>query len=210
MSACTGKRSPRSRRRDALPIGRIKIRRRRRSSGKGFIEVRFIKVSDSGPKGRRWIPLAKYTWEQLHGPVPVGKRVVHVDGNTLNDNPTNYALMTAGEVIRHCHELDPLMSEENRLGQKRRQATAEHNRLRGRIRRATGFLPSRWYLVDIEQCIVVDQPFRSRRKLAAAFGVVIESNGAISAERLANLKPYEFRRGLDVPPGFKRQTEMPE
>jgi hypothetical protein len=115
--------------------------------------------------------LAKFTWEQMHGPVPPGKRVVHADGNTLNDNPDNLVLMSPGEVAQLCHVLDPAMSEENYRGHGRRAATAEHNRLRGRIRRATEYLPTRWYLVDESRGVAYNDPHRSRRGLLLAYGI---------------------------------------
>jgi hypothetical protein len=192
-----GKRGKQTWSKKPLPVGTIKQRRRRKNSGSGWINVRFVKVRASGPKGRRWIPLAKYTWEQTYGPVPPGMRVVHADGNTLNDNPKNYRLMTAGEVIQLAHRLDWQMSDENRRGHKRREATAACNRLRGQVRRAISFLPTRWYLFDPVNRVVFDEPFRSRRKLAEKIGVQIELNGAIAARRLAEL-PYKFCRGHEL------------
>lgn len=191
------KRSQKGVRKVCLPVGTIKLRRRRKSSGRGYIEVRFVKVRCDGPKGRQWIPLAKYTWERTHGPVPRGMRVVHADGNTLNDNPANYRLMTPGEVISLCHRLDWQMSDENRRGHKRRAATAECNRLRGQVRRAISFLPRHWYLFDATNRVVIDQPFRSRRKAARLLGVDIKLNGGISAKRLSALR-YTFRRGHEL------------
>jgi hypothetical protein len=52
------------------PIGTIRIR------GHNGNQVRFIKVRDFGPIGRRWIQFARWWWEQNRGPVPAGKRVV--------------------------------------------------------------------------------------------------------------------------------------
>jgi hypothetical protein len=189
-----GKRGKQDWSKDYLPVGSIRLRRRRRASGRVY-EVRFIKSRFKGPN--RWIPLAKHTWEKTHGPVPSGMRVVHADGNTLNDNPSNYCLMTAGEVIKLYHRLDFEMSDLNRRGPKRRAATAAHNRLRGQIRRATSFLPTRWYAIDRQARLVINEPLRSRRRLAALFGVSIQVNGAISAKRLAQ-SPVEFVRGREL------------
>jgi hypothetical protein len=126
-----GKRGKHDWSKDYLPVGSIRLRRRRRASGRVY-EVRFIKAKFKGPN--RWIPLAKHTWEQMHGPIPEGMRVVHADGNTLNDNPSNYRLMTAGEVICLWHRLDWEMSDLNRRGPKRREAVVAHNRLRRILR----------------------------------------------------------------------------
>lgn len=179
---------------DYLPVGTVRIRRRRRGRN-GVYEVRFIKAKFKGPN--RWIPLAKYTWEKMHGPIPAGKRVVHADGNTLNDNPANYKLMTAGEVICLYHRLDFEMSDLNRRGPKRRAAIAAHNKLRGQIRRATSWLPTRWYAIDRKAKLVINEPQRSRRRLASLFGVSIAVNGAISSKRLARL-PVELVRGREL------------
>lgn len=162
-----------------------------------------IKVRKYGPIGRRWIPLAKFTWEQMHGPVPRGKRVTHLDGNTLNDNPANYGLLTPGEVINLYHQLDPVMSRENRRGEKRRGATAAHNRLRGQVRRATSLLPTRWYAANLADRIVYDEPFRSRRRLLARLGVQVEINGSISRRRQAAL-PFTMHRGHELLERFGR------
>jgi len=155
------------------------IRTRRRWQGRKHVEVRFIKVRNGGPKSGRWIPLAKFTWEQMHGTVPDGYRVVHLDGNTMNDNPANYGLMTSGEFIKHCHALDPAMSEDNRRGQKRREATAQHNRERGALLRHYRFLPHYWYPVDHDRRIVFNTPFKSRRLLFLNFGVQVPKNGVV-------------------------------
>lgn len=155
--------------------GAIRIRRRRQQNR--TVEVRFIKVRNGGPFARRWIPLARFTWEQMHGPIPAGYRVIHVDGNTLNDNPANYALMTAGEFIRHCHQRDREMSLDNRYGPKRRQATAKHNRERAAVLRNYRFLDRFWYPVDHRRCEIHNTPFRSRRLLFEQHGVELPLNG---------------------------------
>lgn len=173
------------------PIGTIRVRRHNN------VESRFIKVSMQGKY--RWQMLARFTWEQMHGKVPAGMRVVHLDGNALNDDPTNYGVMTPGELIVHYHALRPEMSEENRRGTKRRQATAEHNRLRGQIRRATSWLPTRWYAVDPQRCVIYEVPYRSRTALMHDLGLLSakRKNGKIARKQLAKL-PIEFRRGAEL------------
>lgn len=193
-----GKRGHQGWSKKCLPVGTIKCRTRREGPGRRTHTVRFIKIRVDGPRPGQWIPLARYTWEAMHGPVPPGKRVVHLDGNTLHDEPSNYGLMTAGEVISLYHRLEPAMSEENRRGELRRKLTGEHNRLRGRIRRATSWLPTRWYAVDIAKREIHNQPFRSRRKLLEAFtGTTVERNGGISRRRLAAL-PIQAVRGAEL------------
>lgn len=162
--------------RDPAPLGSIRLRRRKRG---GKPNTRFIKVRMDGPPAKRWMPLATWSWIQCYGPVPAGKRVVHLDGNTLNDHPDNYGLMTAGEVIKLYHELDPEMSEENRRGEKRRQATSQHNRDRGAVTRATRWLPHCWYAVHHDRRVIVNEPYKSRRLLLLANGVTAARNGRV-------------------------------
>lgn len=154
-----------------VDVGTVRIR------SKNGVRVRLIKVRNGGPIAGRWIRLARFTWEQKHGPVPPGKRVVHRDGNTLNDHPDNYTLMTSGEFIRHCHFLDPEMAYENRFGKKRRAAIAEVNRDRGAVDRTLRWQPSQWYVVDFAGRRILNVPFKSRRLLAALFGLSLPING---------------------------------
>lgn len=100
------------RRRDAkhsrarLPVGTIRIHAR----GRGGLRVRFIKYrTDGGYSAANWMPLARWWWLQNKGDVPAGYRVVHADGDTLNDDPTgaNYELMTPGDVIGNWHFNNP-------------------------------------------------------------------------------------------------------
>jgi hypothetical protein len=201
-----GKRGKQPWSKKCLPLHSIRVRRERKSSGRGWIEVRMIKFRMGGKSGLNWMPLARFTWEQMHGPVPKGMRVVHLDGNTLNDNPANYGLLTAGEVIRLYHCLDREMSEANRWDPRRRAATAASNRLRGQVKRAIGLLPTRWYAADLPRRVVYDQPFRSRRQLAATFGLSVSLNGRLPRRKL----PVTFHRGRELtdrfgPRGFTRQ-----
>ena len=66
------------------PIGSITIR-----NDKSGNKYRYIKIRDDGPPQKRCVPLAKYRWEEVNGPVPKGMFVVHKDGDTLNDDPSN-------------------------------------------------------------------------------------------------------------------------
>jgi hypothetical protein len=154
--------------RDPLPVGTVRIRRDRR------VRVRMVKVRADGPPAGRWVDLARWWWERNRGPVPPGKRVCHLDGNCLNDNPTNYGLLTAGEVIKLYHRLRPEMSRENRIACGR--ATTEHNKLRGRLRRLASFLPTRWYPVDHEQRQIHNRPRRERWQVLHDFGVACGPN----------------------------------
>lgn len=139
------------------PVGTIVIRRRKTH------RVRMIKIRLDGPRQGRWERLAVYRWRFLHGPIPQGTRVVHLDGDPLNDDPSNYGLMTGGQYLLHLRRLRPTMAQKN--ARMRRKATAEHNRLRGHVRRQMGFLPTRWYAVDLERRCVINDPHRARWRL---------------------------------------------
>jgi len=64
-----------------------KCSRRRESS-------RWIKVRDAGPLQGRYIPYARYLWEQAHGPVPEGWFVVHANNRSMDDRMENLAAPT--------------------------------------------------------------------------------------------------------------------
>ena len=70
---------------------------------------RYIKIKDTGPSQYRCIPYAKYLWEQANGPVPKGCFVVHIDGNTLNDNLDNYRCVDRKGHLALQLERDPNM-----------------------------------------------------------------------------------------------------
>src|SRR5258706_866663 len=152
-----------------VPVGTISIRKA--SSG---VKVRMIKVRDGGPISGRWIDFARFWWLENRGPVPDGKRVCHLDGNTLNDDPSNFGLLTPGDVIFLAHERDPKMSERNRRNCS--DATAEMNRMRGLIGRATGWLPSLWYAVDFARKLIHNEPHRERWRVYQAAGVECDSS----------------------------------
>lgn len=157
-----GKRGKQPWSRQKLPVGTVRIRR-----DSPRVWIRMIKVADTGPRGRRWIALARHWWLTHRGPVPRAMRVIHRDGHTLNDDPGNYALVDAGQVLRLARAWDPGLDARNRAAA--RAGTAQCNWERGRVRRATSFLPGRWYPVDPVQRIVVNEPFRSRIGLYRRF-----------------------------------------
>ena len=149
-----------------LPVGTIRMRERAR----GHV-CRFIKVRDNGPKASRWIPLARHWWEKNRGRVPPGKRVCHLDGDSLNDDPSNYGLLTPGDVIFIQLERDPAMALRNR--KRCRAGTARSNRERAFARRLRELLPSKWYAVDVAARVVVNVPHRKRWQVYAAHGVAL-------------------------------------
>lgn len=163
-----GKKKPRKKKndysRDYLPVGTIRIRQRN-----GGQKVRMIKVRNDGPKSGRWINWARYWWELNKGPVPPGKRVGHLDGDTLNDDPKNLALMDPGDVLYLAHERDPEMSREN--SRVKGLAFSEMNQNNARFRRLTEVLPTRWYPLDPKRGIVFNRPCRMSWQVYRIFGV---------------------------------------
>lgn len=75
---------------------------------------RWIKVADGGRPQDRWVAYARHVWEQAHGPIPKGMRVVHLDGDSMNDALANLKPMTPAEAMRYQRARDPEM-ERRRL-----------------------------------------------------------------------------------------------
>lgn len=62
---------------------------------------RFIKIGMARPgRAGNWMPYSRYLWEQAHGPVPEGYRVRHLDGDRLNDDIGNLALVSNADNAR--------------------------------------------------------------------------------------------------------------
>lgn len=155
--------------RSPAPLGQIRIH-----GG-----VRRVKVSMDGPKSRRWMDYALHWWLANKGQVPFGKRVCHLDGNTLNDDPSNLAAVSPGDVAFLWHDRDPAGSRRNYA--KCRAATAECNRIRGAQNRLRNLLPTRWYGVDPELELIYNQPRRQRWQVLSDHGVAIDAGGARKA-----------------------------
>lgn len=47
----------------------------------------------------KWIPLHRYNWEQVHGPVPRKMNLIFIDGNTMNCGLDNLQLLTNKELM---------------------------------------------------------------------------------------------------------------
>ena len=156
--------------RASLPVGTVRIRAR-----KARVFVRFIKVSDVGPRKDQWTEFARWWWERNRGAVPDGKRVCHADGDTLNDDPANLVLLTPGDVVFLAHDRDPAMSRRNYA--RCRVATAVSNRERAACRRLREWLPSLWYPVDLARRVVHIAPVRKRWQVYRAFGVTTDAGG---------------------------------
>jgi hypothetical protein len=125
------------------PIGTTHIRRGEGSRGDKACRV--IKVRLDGPQHERWVAYARVLWEAHHGSVPPGRRVIHKDGDLLNDHVDNLVLGTAADVVCLWHQREPRLSRRNH--RKCARAMAAHNRLRGHVNRALHWLPTYWYPV---------------------------------------------------------------
>ena len=78
----------------AKPLGSIEIRNDK--CGKQF---RWIATPGKSPVCHKWIPYARYVYEQNYCQVPAGLFVVHLDGDTMNDEPSNLkAVDNAGHL----------------------------------------------------------------------------------------------------------------
>jgi hypothetical protein len=148
-----------------LPVGTVRIRL---GSG-GTCRVRMIKIRMDGPPERRWIHYARWWWEKHRGPVPPGKRVFHADGNTLNDDPRNYAVGIAGDSLAIWHDANPDKSRQNYV--KCRSGTRINNQLRGEINRSTNLLTWSWYAVDLNKRVIHQGPVRKRNQIWTRYGM---------------------------------------
>lgn len=146
------------------PIGSVRVG----VSGKS--RHREIKIRMDGPVGHRWMNLARYWWLRFRGPIPEGKRIGHVDGDCMNDDPANYAIFTPGDTFAVWEDV---ASPSRLRAARKRISTGTANILRAQIRRSIGFLPTRWYAVDFERGIIFNAPHRKRWMAYAAHGLGI-------------------------------------
>lgn len=163
-------------RKDSMPIGTVVVRKIM-NYGKACFS-RYIKVRNDGPKGRRWILYARFWWEKNRGLVPAGKIVVHLDGDSMNDDPKNLALGTTGTNLVLAHKRDPKWSE--RQHKRAAKGTGDCNREKGRVNRAKNYLKQYWYPVVDTMSVILNVPFRKRKRVLACFGADVSrypSNG---------------------------------
>jgi len=62
----------------------------------------------------KWIAVSRYNWMQVHGEIPQGYVIFHIDGNHLNDHIDNLCLITRGQMAtinRHYNGLTPELKE---------------------------------------------------------------------------------------------------
>lgn len=71
-----------------VPVGTIRITK------DGY---QIIKVQDTGPQWARWKLVQRKVWEEHNGPIPDGHLVIFKDGDKMNCDIDNLALITLGE-----------------------------------------------------------------------------------------------------------------
>lgn len=143
------------------PVGTIRPRR-----AKSGAMVAHIKVRMDGSPNQRWRPFARWWWEQNRGPVPAGKCVIHLDGDSANDAPENLAIGTTDDALFIAHQRPG--RNDSAL---RRERCGESNRIRGRVRRLRGPLANAWYLVDVERRRIWNTGDHTRWDALARLGV---------------------------------------
>lgn len=102
------------------PIGSTTIRkvrygpRRKKQKSRRYIKINDIPFKNYGTN---WIFFARYLWEKNNGPIPKGMWIVHLDGNTLNDDLENLSCMKRGDYLRYLDRRFPkkLMQRRQRL-----------------------------------------------------------------------------------------------
>lgn len=149
-----------------LPIGTIVIRSDQVNGRQ--LEYRLVKVKMDGPSSYRFVSYARWWWEKNKGLVPKGQLVLHADGDLMNDDPSNFILGTSGMKLVIAHRKSKAWSKWQH--EKAAKATAEDNRRRGRINRSQNFIPRSWYPVLDDLGIIINVPFRRRKRVLSAFG----------------------------------------
>lgn len=93
-----GRENPKS-----IPVGTVRVHQKKRGGG----HRRMIKVRDDGPRAERWVPFGSWLWEQTHGPTPAGHRIMHLDGDTLNDDIGNLGPVSLADLPAFMERIHP-------------------------------------------------------------------------------------------------------
>jgi len=84
---------------NTLPIGSIR-------NINNYVEIKY--------KNHKWMALARYNWEQVHGPVPCNMCVFKLDGDRYNDDISNLCLISRKDLAqlnRNHAKLTPELKE---------------------------------------------------------------------------------------------------
>jgi hypothetical protein len=154
-------------RKDPMPVGTVVIRGDRDAAGRRRL-TRYIKVRADGPSQKRWTQYSRWWWEKNNGSVPKGHLVLHKDGQTLNDAPENLMIGTCAMKFVLAHQRDATWSKSQHA--RAAAGTAKDNRRRGRVNRFWNFLKRHWYPVVDSVSVILNVPFRRRKRVLACFG----------------------------------------
>jgi len=114
-------------------VGTIRIVTRER---KGRInQFRVIKVSGILQGRHKWIPYARYLYEQKYGPIPKGHFPVHVDGDSMNDELDNLRIVDRKGHFALQMQRDPKMIKKCRrnAGKAARKRHRAYRRRKARL-----------------------------------------------------------------------------
>ena len=84
---------------NTLPIGSIR-------NINNYVEIKY--------KNHKWMALARYNWEQVHGPIPKDMCVFKLDGDRYNDDISNLCLVSRKDLAmfnRNHAKLTPELKE---------------------------------------------------------------------------------------------------
>lgn len=85
-------------------FGSVTIRTHKNAKTGRGTRTRWIKTVDRG-----WIPFARHLYERREGPLPEGYFVVHLDGDSLNDDPDNLIMMSRKYLLHWQRTIRPKM-----------------------------------------------------------------------------------------------------
>jgi len=133
-------------------VGTISVRRDSVSGKRGRPRLgkrrRFIKIKDWGKPQDRWIPYARWLWRKHRGPIGEGRFVVHVDGDTMNDDLANLRVVDQREHLAAQQRRDPERMITTRL----RRSSAANKKRYAAARLLKQFRQSRFSRRTIQQC----------------------------------------------------------
>ena len=150
-----------------MPVGTVVIRADRDSAGKRRF-TSYIKVRLDGPPQKRWMQYSRWWWEKNKGAVPKGQLVLHKDGDTLNDAPENLLVGGCAMKLVLAHQRDAAWSKSQHV--RAAAGTGKDNRLRGKKNRFWNFLQKHWYPVVDSVSVILNVPFRRRKRVLSCFG----------------------------------------
>lgn len=170
---------------------------------------RAIKVLDDRQQPV-WKPYANHVYAAHHGPIPPGRRVIHADGNSLNDDPQNLILGTAADTLFVALEQPDV---EARRVKKLAKVNAKRNHEVAALNRAFRILRREWYLVIHPKRFIRVLPAATCRELLDLFslpthrvgvrelaklGIVPMLGSKVPTEGYARVSDEEFRSTLQA------------